>query len=605
MRIFLLMLPLHLWSLVIVAQQSAASSPEIVVHLLDYLAKDYGGAVQDGKVISESEYAEQVEFGRIVQNNSIKISAFSNDKKFVVQVSELAKLIQQKGSPEDVANLARKLQQDAIKLADLQIAPKTWPNISLGAKLYQQNCVACHGTEARGDGPAGASLDPKPSNFHDADLVRNSAPYKYYNTIRLGVPGTGMSPFPQLSDKDVWALAFYLKSLGYKHAIGDAASSFELDLKDVATLTDAEIIEKFKVSRDESLGVLASIRMRNHDSIGGNPLDIASVLLDRSVDAAEAGNFSEASTLALRSYLEGIEPVEPRVKASLPGYAERLEGLMSSYRSALDKGAAIQDIRLRKIAASEKIAELKNLLADKQMSPAVAFGAAFSIFLREGFEAVLIIVVLISILTAMGQKEETRWIHVGWISAVIVGCVAWVASGALISMSGLSRELLEGAISLAAVSVLIYVGFWLHRYSEVKKWRNYLETRLQRGLAKNNYLGLAAVAFFAVFREAFEVVLFLRAIWIDLDSSGKNMAGAGVLASLALLLVLSWFSIRESRKLPVTLLFQICSWTMMALAFILTGKGIHSLQEAGIIRASTLPTNFRIDLLGIYPTGQT
>jgi high-affinity iron transporter len=109
----------------------------------------------------------------------------------------------------------------------------------------------------------------------------------------------------------------------------------------------------------------------------------------------------------------------------------------------------------------------------------------------------------------------------------------------------------------------------------------------------------------AVFREAFEVVLFLRAIWIDLDQSGQNIAGAGILSSLAILIVLSYFAIKESKKLPLGMLFEVCSWMMMALAIILIGKGIHSLQEAGFVGADAVGIPLRIDLLGIYPSYQT
>jgi high-affinity iron transporter len=172
-------------------------------------------------------------------------------------------------------------------------------------------------------------------------------------------------------------------------------------------------------------------------------------------------------------------------------------------------------------------------------------------------------------------------------------------------MSGLSRELLEGGISLLAVLVLIYVGFWLHRYAEMKRWRAFLEGKLKAGLNKGSYFALAVVAFMAVFREAFEVVLFLRAIWIDLDPSGQNVAGLGIFASLAILILISYLAVKESKKLPLGLLFQVCSWTMMALAIVLAGKGIHSLQEAGFVGVNPSGIALRIDLLGVYPSYQT
>lgn len=585
------------------AAPTPESSPDLVVHLLDYLAKDYGGAVQNGQVISKSEYAEQIEFAEIVEKNAKGVVLLQADSKFLSGVNRLQSLIRSKGPAEEVSKLARSLQQDAIRLAHIEVAPTHWPDLKTGSALYQANCVSCHGANGRGDGIAGVNLDPKPANFHDPELVWNSAPYKFYNTIRLGVPGTGMAAFSHLSDEDVWALAFYLKSLPYgEQPKGRAA---DLTLKEAATLTDAEIAEKFGGKSDETVAAIGSLRLREAGPVDKDPMQIAEDFLNESVVAARVGDFESAGRLSLRAYLEGIEPLEPKMKANLPGFVEDIESRMSAYRASLNSRVSIAKIEAQKSEIFGKLKEAKNLFAQNKMSPAVAFGAAFSIFLREGFEAVLIIIVLISILRAMGQPEAIRWVHVGWGAAVGVGIITWFASGLLLSMSGLSRELMEGAISILAVAVLVYVGFWLHRYSELKRWRDFLEAKLKHGLNKGSYFLLAMVAFMAVFREAFEVVLFLRAIWIDLESTGQTIAGTGVLSSFILLMGLSYFAIQESKKLPLRRLFQVCSWTMIALAVVLAGKGIHSLQEAGIVPISSVAIPVRVDLVGIYPSVQT
>lgn len=585
------------------AAPALENSPDLVVHLLDYLAKDYGGAVQNGKVTSNSEYAEQVEFAEIIEKNAKGVTQLQANVEFLSGVNRLRSLIRSKGSAEEVSKLARSLQQNAIRLAQIEVAPTHWPDLSKGASLYQANCVSCHGANGKGDGVAGASLDPKPANFLDPELVWNSAPYKFYNTIRLGVPGTGMAAFSHLSDEDVWALAFYLKSLPYaKPPKGKPAI---LTLKDTATLTDAEIADKFGGKNDETVAAIASLRTKENGPVDKDPMQIAEDFLNESVVAAKAGDFESAGQLSLRAYLEGIEPLEPKMKANLPGFVEDIESRMSAYRSSLNNRLAITKIEAQKAEILEKLREAKNLFEQHKMSPAVAFGAAFSIFLREGFEAVLIIIVLISILRAMGQPNAIRWVHIGWGAAVGVGIITWFASGLLLSMSGLSRELMEGAISILAVAVLVYVGFWLHRYSELRKWRDFLEAKLRHGLNKGSYFLLALVAFMAVFREAFEVVLFLRAIWIDLESSSQTIAGTGVLSSFVLLMGLSYFAIQESKKLPLRRLFQVCSWTMIALAVVLAGKGIHSLQEAGIVPVSSVAFPVRVDLVGIYPSVQT
>lgn len=591
-------------SLNVNSQSGSAGSPDLIVHLLDYLAKDYAGAVKDGKILSQGEYDEQVEFITIVVTNSQKNVDLKNDNEFSAGVKNLERLILGKKSADEVSKLARSLQLDAIRITKIAIAPNFLPDMKTGERLFQVNCTSCHGNTGRGDGVAGVNLDPKPANFHDPDLVLNSSPYKFYNTIKLGVPGTGMASFAHLSDAEVWALAFYIKSLGYSEKSYADVPKNSLPLKELSTLTDAEMADRLGGKSEQSLAAVGRLRTILEEN-KVDPLDVVKNLLNESTSAIKNGDYGAASSLAIRAYLEGVEPLEPKMKANIPGSVEKIEALMSGFRSLVEKKEDFSVIEAKKSEIFKYVDELQNLFATKKMSPGVAFGAAFSIFLREGFEAVLIIIILISILRAMGETKAIRWVHLGWLSAVGAGIAAWIGSGLLLSMSGLSRELLEGVISLFAVAVLIYVGFWLHRYSEMKKWREFLESKLKHGLKTGSYFVLAVVAFMAVFREAFEVVLFLRAIWLDLDSSGELVASAGVLSSSALLLVFSYFAIKESKKLPLKQLFKICSWTMVALAIILIGKGIHSLQEAGFVGVFEIPLNLRVDILGIYPSVQS
>lgn len=83
-----------------------------------------------------------------------------------------------------------------------------------GAALFAANCATCHGPQGKGDGPAGAALDPRP-----ADLTKK--PYKHGccapmigKTLSSGVHGTAMPSFAAtLTDAQRSALASYVVSL--------------------------------------------------------------------------------------------------------------------------------------------------------------------------------------------------------------------------------------------------------------------------------------------------------------------------------------------------------------------------------------------------------
>src|SRR5690606_30037604 len=155
-----------------------------------------------------------------------------------------------------------------------------------------------------------------------------------------------------------------------------------------------------------------------------------------------------------------------------------------------------------------------------------SFLVAASILLREGLEAFLIILAILSVLQAANQDRAARWVHAGWMAAVGVGIAGWILSDMLLQLGAAEREIMEGAIALLAVVVLMYVGLWLHSMTESKKWRAFIEERILHKLGTGSLIGLASIAFFAVFREAFESVLFLSALTLE-QGDGHKLAVVG------------------------------------------------------------------------------
>ena len=73
---------------------------------------------------------------------------------------------------------------------------------------------------------------------------------------------------------------------------------------------------------------------------------------------------------------------------------------------------------------------------------------------------------------------------------------------------------------------------------------------------------------------------------------------------VAMLAVLSWVLIRYSIKLPIARFFSTPPYLLLALSFILTGKGISALQEAALIGMSPLPVNVDLSWIGLKSTWQ-
>ncbi len=80
-----------------------------------------------------------------------------------------------------------------------------------GQSVYTANCMACHGVEGDGKGPAAMALDPKPTDFTSPAFWEGREDKELKKVIKTGKPGTPMAPFPQLSDADVANLIAYLR----------------------------------------------------------------------------------------------------------------------------------------------------------------------------------------------------------------------------------------------------------------------------------------------------------------------------------------------------------------------------------------------------------
>ncbi len=584
------------------------ASPRFLVHLLDYLAKDYGGAVANGKILSKSEFHEQTEFAE----SAVKTNAALAETKGVPAIKEklerLSGLIHGKADAAEVSALAREIQAEVIAVAKLEIAPTQWPSLARGRELFAKTCVSCHGVTGRGDGPAGVAFTPRPANFLDAHM-RGISPFQAFNTIRLGVPGTGMAPFHGLSDKEVWDLAFFVTSLRYSGAKAEAADAKwdEATLRQVATSSDEKLDGAYG-DRDAEKRVVLIASLRTHsndDEGGGGSLAIAVAGLDSAVSDYESGNAENAKTKALKAYLEGIEPIEPRLKATDPSAVSDLEERMAAVRGAIESRKSLAILKSQVTLAKAEIEKAKSLLGSREMSAWVSFMAAAAIILREGFEAVLVIIALLGVIRAAGSKRAALWVHGGWVAALGLGTVAWFFSGWLMGISGAQRETLEGVTAIFAVVVLLFVGFWLHSQTEIGRWKAFIHGKVQKALDGKNLFGLATISFVAVFREAFETVLFLRAIWFEGGDGTKAAMASGVLSSIALVILMAWAILKFSAKLPIRKLFEASAVMMAALAVILTGKGVHSLQETGMISVTTPPMSFHSDWIGLYPTWET
>jgi high-affinity iron transporter len=353
----------------------------------------------------------------------------------------------------------------------------------------------------------------------------------------------------------------------------------------------------------EKAGPVIAYLRANPDALVAktSSLGIARARLNDSLAAYRAGNRDEAKRLALAAYLDGFEPVEPMLSARNATLLAKVEQKMGELRAGIAANRDPSEIGTQVTEIQSLFNEAEASLAPDQASNASAFLGAFTILLREGLEALLIVVAMLAFLSKADRPELTRSVHVGWIGALAAGMLTWWIATSLITVSGASRELTEGFGSLLAAAVLLFVGIWMHGKAQAGQWQRYIREKLHNALAKDSRWFLFSLAFIAVYREVFETILFFTAMAAE-GSVGSLIAGG--LAGGAALAAIAVAMLRFSQRLPIGKFFSYSSALVAILAVVLAGKGVAALQEAGLVSIHPVAALPRISLLGLFPTLQ-
>ncbi len=609
LQVLLLMLGLLIATAPANAEAPAAEEVQTSWRMLDYIAVDYGGAVANGRVVSQAEYQEMTEFSASVSRKLAGLPANPARAALIRKSKALEKAIAAKASPETVASAARNLGGDLLAAYPVPLAPTSPPDPVRGAALFAENCASCHG--AKGEGPSGAmaKLDPPPIAFADQERARQRSVFGLYQVISQGLEGTAMQSFAALPDEDRWALAFHAGSLAWKQVeegrrIWQSDASVRASVPNMAALvalTPAALEQR--IGKDKADAVIAFLRA-NPDAIvadqsGAPSLALARTRLRESLDAFAAGDHEHAGELALSAYLDGFEPVEAVLATRDATLLGQVEQAMAGFRSAIAKGEPEAALRQR-LADTEKLLDrAEAALAPEASSDVSTFLGAFTILLREGLEALLVVIAMIAFLKKAERAEALPYVHAGWVGALAAGAGTWALATFAIGISGASRELTEGFGSILAAVILLSVGIWMHGKSQAAEWQRYIRQKMQGALSRGSAWFLFGLAFIVVYREVFETILFYAALWTP-DNGTTVLAGA--LSGTVLLAAIAWAMLRYSRVLPIGQFFRYSAMLIAILTVVLAGKGVGALQEAGILPVTPLPGVPRITMLGLFPT---
>ena len=609
-------------ALLVASTAFADDSAKKLLALIDYIDSDYKNAVQAGKILNASEYQEQLEFSKRVMELFQQLKQVDRSDKAAIE-GDLKILVNQIGSkadPKAVSGTATVIGKKIRDTYNIIPHPRQLPSFEAGKKLFAENCASCHGETGKGDGPSRATMNPKqppPANFTDPEFIAGLSPFKAFNAISFGVENTAMASFAALSEDERWQLAFYVLSLRFsENQSKDGASLLQkspvpADLTGVAalsTLTAAQLADKLKAyfpNEPQTSNVLAYLRRGLLEKSSADPLAIARARLREAADLYASGEKEKAYQKAVEAYIDGYDLAEPALFAKDASFGRSVEGQFTEFRNAIKLGVSPEEIEKRHLELQVKLDHAAEILArDDSYTGFYFFVNSALIILREGLEAALILAAILAMLKVMGATQATRYIHLGWILALVAGGLTWLLTQTIVTVTGQHRESMEGFISVFAAVALFYVGYWLHTRSEARKWHDFIQDKVKNVISNKKLFGLMGISFFAVYREAFEIVLFYQALWLQ-NEPGHGAIIWGFVAGLFALSLVTFAILKLGLKIPLKYFFGATGTLLYIMAFIFAGNGINTLQAAGLISSTPLSFAPQVPLLGIYPTLQT
>lgn len=207
---------------------------------------------------------------------------------------------------------------------------------------------------------------------------------------------------------------------------------------------------------------------------------------------------------------------------------------------------------------------------------------AFLITFREVIEASLIVATILGILVKLNQQKSIKTV---WYATGLAGLVSvlLLVGGSLFGLkmqelySGKTEEFIEGVLMITSALFITWAVFFLHKY--FSRYKVHLLKKIKETVEKPQQKGLFILVFTAVFREGFEIVLFLSTIFFSSNPQSIFTGFAGGLVG-GLLVSLALFG--ATLRMPVYMAFRITSILLILFAAGLLAQGVHEFAEIGM-----------------------
>jgi high-affinity iron transporter len=435
--------------------------------LIDYVARGYGAAVVEGRVVNPVEYEEQQAFA---QEAAEILERQPVGRPFAGEARALEAAVRARAAGAAVPAQALSIDRRLLEAAGLATTPPPNLQVSIGPILYGESCAACHGLDGRGDGFAASALSTPPTGFTGKDRAALT-PYRVYSAITWGVPRTAMPAFDAQSEQRRWLMA--LQVLTFGHSLEDARRGEALaqqrglskDAPLLVARSDEELQTDFTArgfSPADARDLLAWVR-RIAPFAGPPPVGFPALREQISIATSRYvhGNLAEAQARLREAERAGWTPLEPLVRETAPEQVAKVREAFAQARAQM----AVLGANTRLLGAtallSRRIAEAGPVTTP---APQVLQAAGLWAGLRQAGPAALVL--LAALLAMLQGKVLLKLAGAGAAAVAAVHCAAalartsaavaavWPDAGPELLRAAILTSCALAALALAAAAAL-------------------------------------------------------------------------------------------------------------------------------------------------------
>jgi high-affinity iron transporter len=211
---------------------------------------------------------------------------------------------------------------------------------------------------------------------------------------------------------------------------------------------------------------------------------------------------------------------------------------------------------------------------------------------REGLETILVLAAITASFLG-GNRSYRKPVAIGSGLAILASIGTWFVAVWFIGMFGDGGLSVQAATGIPAILVLLVVMNWFFHKLYWTGWISHHHKR-RRGLlgsagevsVRSTILGLGLLGFTSVYREGFEIVIFLQGLR---ERFGSSVVLEGVVLGLLFTAAVGVLTFGLHQRLPYKKLLIITGGLLLVVLWVMVGEEVNEMQLAGWIGTTAIP----------------